>query len=155
MKIYCVGNWNDDISSEEHFEDSKFLFILRTIHFCPHISILSRGPVSLIKIRIAKRQPLLYASSFFFAEREAGFYTTRFGRADPLMRIQELQARLHSHQQHADPGSLIQASFMKCPCSKCPEMEFLNGIFSRGFWAKNSSLVIYPHFSILQNAIHD
>ncbi len=41
------------------------------------------------------------------------------------------------------------------------EMEFLNSIFSQGFWAQtrvlsDSSfyLVFYPHFSFLQNAIH-
>jgi hypothetical protein len=42
-----------------------------------------------------------------------------------------------------------------------PEMEFLNGIFSRGSCI-NSSLFrleflsgFYPHFSVLQNPIHD
>ncbi len=41
------------------------------------------------------------------------------------------------------------------------EMEFFNGIFSRGFWAytrvfQDSSffLVFYHHFSILQNTVH-
>jgi hypothetical protein len=46
---------------------------------------------------------------------------------------------------------------------KYPEMEFLNGIFSRCFWAFiHSSLLrleflsgFPPHFSVLQNAIHE
>jgi hypothetical protein len=124
-----VGNGNDDISSEEHFEDSDFyLELLIFVHIFVFY-IVTQSVYN--KYKNCKDD----LSSIFFAEREAGFYTTRFGRADPLMRIQELQARLHSHQQHEDPGSLIQASLMTCPCSKCPEMEFLNGIFSRGFWA--------------------
>jgi hypothetical protein len=43
-----------------------------------------------------------------------------------------------------------------------PETEFLNGIFSRVFWAltrvfsdKIFCLVFYPHFSVLQTAIHE
>ena len=28
-----------------------------------------------------------------FSEREAGFYTTRFGRSDPMMRFHEVQTR--------------------------------------------------------------
>ena len=42
------------------------------------------------------------------------------------------------------------------------EMEFFNGIFSRGFWAytrvfQDSSffLVFYHHFAILQNTVHE
>jgi hypothetical protein len=45
---------------------------------------------------------------------------------------------------------------------RIPEMEFLNGIFSRGFWGINSSLLrleflpgFLPSFSVLQNAIHE
>jgi hypothetical protein len=41
-------------------------------------------------------------------------------------------------------------------------MEFLNSIFSRGFWAltrvfsqSSFCLVFYPHFSILQNVFHE
>jgi hypothetical protein len=39
-------------------------------------------------------------------------------------------------------------------------MEFLNGIFSLGFWAKTRvfssfCLVFYPHFSVLPMAIHE
>ena len=36
-----------------------------------------------------------------FAEREAGFYTTRFGRSDPVMRDQEAATRLN-HQVMRD-----------------------------------------------------
>ncbi len=40
------------------------------------------------------------------------------------------------------------------------EMEFLNGIFSRGFYTRIFSnlsfcLVFYPNFSVLQNAINE
>ena len=48
-------------------------------------------------------------------EREAGFYTTRFGRSDPLMRVQELQARHHPDQQDEDDSNrLTQASDPDC-----------------------------------------
>ncbi len=43
--------------------------------------------------------------------------------------------------------------------SMSPEMEFLNGTFSQGFWRvfsdSNFCLVFYPHFYILQNAIDE
>jgi hypothetical protein len=48
------------------------------------------------------------------------------------------------------------------PHSLSTEMEFLNGIFGRGFRAKNRvfsdssfCLVFYPHFSVLQNPTHE
>ncbi len=58
--LYCVGNGNDDITAEEHFEDSKFLFIPRTIQN------YSRGPIRVrrsfsLKRKKAKKGFFLFA----------------------------------------------------------------------------------------------
>ncbi len=60
--------------------------------------------------------------------------------------------------------SIIPFYYRDCvgPHSLSTEMEFLNGIFGRGFRAWNRvfsdssfCLVFYPHFSVLQNSIHE
>lgn len=42
----------------------------------------------------------LEINSFFYleTERDAGFYTTRFGRSDPMMRLREVQTRFVPEQ---------------------------------------------------------
>jgi hypothetical protein len=52
-------------------------------------------------------------------------------------------------------------SFRKNQHAACSEMEFMNGILSRGLGISSSLLrlevflVFCPHFSVLQNAIHE
>ena len=62
-------------------------------------------------------------------EREAGFYTTRFGRSDPLMRVQELQARHHPDQQDEDDSNrLTQASDPDCGYKTVKKCSFMSRI---------------------------
>ena len=42
-------------------------------------------------------------------ERDAGFYTTRYGRSDPMMRFKEAQTRFFPEPLPADPQPKLMA----------------------------------------------
>ncbi len=78
-----MGNGNDDISSEEHFENSKPGEVTtRTVHFCLNILILSRDPV-----------PLIVQARLVRDDNDLGLHLDSLALVEILLKITEVSKR--------------------------------------------------------------
>jgi hypothetical protein len=71
-----------------------------------------------------------------FGEKPASVHGTVYEKSLPSLKLEESMLNLILHDR------------LQClPTSYCPEMEFLNCIFGRGFSYSSCLLVLYPRYT--------